>query len=314
MKNLKVVFMGTPDFAVPILERLIEETNVLLVVTQPDKVRGRNNKVSFSPVKELAVKNNIEVFQPEKIKENYKIIIDKNPDIIITAAYGQIIPEELLFFSKYKAINVHASLLPKYRGGAPINRAIENGEKYLGITIMYMDKLMDNGDMISQRKIELKEEDNFDTMNEKLSILGRDLLMDTLPSVLSGTNEREKQKEEDVTIIKLLKKEELLIDFNKDAISVYNKIRSLDSVPGAYAFLNNKKYKLFDVRVGSEKLDAVSKIIDIKDYLEIACKNGTIKVYNIQEEGKKKMSIKDFFNGHKKEEFLNKRFNYEENN
>lgn len=314
MKNLKVVFMGTPDFAVPILERLIEETNVLLVVTQPDKVRGRNNKVSFSPVKELAVKNNIEVFQPEKIKENYKIIIDKNPDIIITAAYGQIIPEELLFFSKYKAINVHASLLPKYRGGAPINRAIENGEKYLGITIMYMDKLMDNGDMISQRKIELKEEDNFDTMNEKLSILGRDLLMDTLPLVLSGTNEREKQKEEDVTIIKLLKKEELLIDFNKDAISVYNKIRSLDSVPGAYAFLNNKKYKLFDVRVGSEKLDDVSKIIDIKDYLEIACKNGTIKVYTIQEEGKKKMSIKDFFNGHKKEEFLNKRFNYEENN
>lgn len=314
MKNLKVVFMGTPDFAVPILERLIEETNVLLVVTQPDKVRGRNNKVSFSPVKELAVKNNIEVFQPEKIKEDYKIIIDKNPDIIITAAYGQIIPEELLFFSKYKAINVHASLLPKYRGGAPINRAIENGEKYLGITIMYMDKLMDNGDMISQRKIELKEEDNFDTMNEKLSILGRDLLMDTLPSVLSGTNEREKQKEEDVTIIKLLKKEELLIDFNKDAISVYNKIRSLDSVPGAYAFLNNKKYKLFDVRVGSEKLDAVSKIIDIKDYLEIACKNGTIKIYSIQEEGKKKMSIKDFFNGHKKEEFLNTRFNYEENN
>ena len=314
MKNLKVVFMGTPDFAVPILERLIEETNVLLVVTQPDKVRGRNNKVSFSPVKELAVKNNIEVFQPEKIKEDYKIIIDKNPDIIITAAYGQIIPEELLFFSKYKAINVHASLLPKYRGGAPINRAIENGEKYLGITIMYMDKLMDNGDMISQRKIELKEEDNFDTMNEKLSILGRDLLMDTLPSVLSGTNEREKQKEEDVTIIKLLKKEELLIDFNKDAISVYNKIRSLDSVPGAYAFLNNKKYKLFDVRVGSEKLDDVSKISDIKDYLEIACKDGTIKVYTIQEEGKKKMSIKDFFNGHKKEEFLNKRFNYEENN
>ena len=314
MKNLKVVFMGTPDFAVPILERLIEETNVLLVVTQPDKVRGRNNKVSFSPVKELAVKNNIEVFQPEKIKEDYKIIIDKNPDIIITAAYGQIIPEELLFFSKYKAINVHASLLPKYRGGAPINRAIENGEKYLGITIMYMDKLMDNGDMISQRKIELKEEDNFDTINEKLSILGRDLLMDTLPSVLSGTNEREKQKEEDVTIIKLLKKEELLIDFNKDAISVYNKIRSLDSVPGAYAFLNNKKYKLFDVRVGSEKLDDVSKIIDIKDYLEIACKDGTIKVYTIQEEGKKKMSIKDFFNGHKKEEFLNKRFNYEENN
>ena len=314
MKNLKVVFMGTPDFAVPILGRLIEKTNVLLVVTQPDKVRGRNNKVSFSPVKELAVKNNIEVFQPEKIKENYKIIIDKNPDIIITAAYGQIIPEELLFFSKYKAINVHASLLPKYRGGAPINRAIENGEKYLGITIMYMDKLMDNGDMISQRKIELKEEDNFDTMNEKLSILGRDLLMDTLPSVLSGTNEREKQKEEDVTIIKLLKKEELLIDFNKDAISVYNKIRSLDSVPGAYAFLNNKKYKLFDVRVGSEKIDDVSKIIDIKDYLEIACKNGTIKVYTIQEEGKKKMSIKDFFNGHKKEEFLNKRFNYEENN
>ena len=314
MKDLKVVFMGTPDFAVPILEKLITDTEVLLVVTQPDKVRGRNNKISFSPIKEIAVKNNIEVFQPEKIKQDYQTIIDKNPDIIITAAYGQIIPEELLFFTKYKAINVHASLLPKYRGGAPINRAIENGEKYLGITIMYMDKLMDNGDMISQRKIELKEEDNFDTMNKKLSILGRDLLMDTLPSIINSTNERIKQKEEDVTIIKLLNKEELLIDFNNDFVSVFNKIRSLDSVPGAYAFLNNKKYKLYDVRLGKNIIDEIGKVVDIKDYLEIACKNGTIKVYSIQEEGKKKMNIKDFFNGHKKEDFLYKRFNNEENN
>lgn len=314
MKDLKVVFMGTPDFAVPILEKLITDTEVLLVVTQPDKVRGRNNKISFSPIKEIAVKNNIEVFQPEKIKQDYQTIIDKNPDIIITAAYGQIIPEELLFFTKYKAINVHASLLPKYRGGAPINRAIENGEKYLGITIMYMDKLMDNGDMISQRKIELKEEDNFDTMNKKLSILGRDLLMDTLPSIINSTNERIKQKEENVTIIKLLNKEELLIDFNNDFISVFNKIRSLDSIPGAYAFLNNKKYKLYDVRLGKNVIDEIGKVVDIKDYLEIACKNGTIKVYSIQEEGKKKMNIKDFFNGHKKEDFLYKRFNNEENN
>lgn len=314
MKDLKVVFMGTPDFAVPILEKLITDTEVLLVVTQPDKVRGRNNKISFSPIKEIAVKNNIEVFQPEKIKQDYQTIIDKNPDIIITAAYGQIIPEELLFFTKYKAINVHASLLPKYRGGAPINRAIENGEKYLGITIMYMDKLMDNGDMISQRKIELKEEDNFDTMNKKLSILGRDLLMDTLPSIINSTNERIKQKEEYVTIIKLLNKEELLIDFNNDFISVFNKIRSLDSVPGAYTFLNNKKYKLYDVRLGKNVIDEIGKVVDIKDYLEIACKNGTIKVYSIQEEGKKKMNIKDFFNGHKKEDFLYKRFNNEENN
>ena len=314
MKDLKVVFMGTPDFAVPILEKLITDTEVLLVVTQPDKVRGRNNKISFSPIKEIAVKNNIEVFQPEKIKQDYQTIIDKNPDIIITAAYGQIIPEELLFFTKYKAINVHASLLPKYRGGAPINRAIENGEKYLGITIMYMDKLMDNGDMISHRKIELKEEDNFDTMNKKLSILGRDLLMDTLPSIINSTNERIKQKEEDVTIIKLLNKEELLIDFNNDFISVFNKIRSLDSVPGAYAFLNNKKYKLYDVRLGKNVIDEIGRIVDIKDYLEIACKNGTIKVYSIQEEGKKKMNIKDFFNGHKKEDFLYKRFNNEKNN
>ena len=314
MKDLKVVFMGTPDFAVPILEKLITDTEVLLVVTQPDKVRGRNNKISFSPIKEIAVKNNIEVFQPEKIKQDYQTIIDKNPDIIITAAYGQIIPEKLLFFTKYKAINVHASLLPKYRGGAPINRAIENGEKYLGITIMYMDKLMDNGDMISQRKIELKEEDNFDTMNKKLSILGRDLLMDTLPSIINSTNERIKQKEEDITIIKLLNKEELLIDFNNDFISVFNKIRSLDSVPGAYTFLNNKKYKLYDVRLGKNVIDEIGKVVDIKDYLEIACKNGTIKVYSIQEEGKKKMNIKDFFNGHKKEDFLYKRFNNEENN
>ena len=172
MEKLNIVYMGTPDFSVGPLEKLIEKYNVVMVVTQPDKEIGRKKEIKFSPVKECAIKNNIKVFQPSKIRENYKEILDEKPDIIITCAYGQIIPKELLDYPKYGCINIHASLLPKLRGGAPIHKAIINGYEKTGVTIMYMDEKMDSGDIIYQEKIEIKDDDNAGTLFDKLSDLG----------------------------------------------------------------------------------------------------------------------------------------------
>ena len=208
MKNLKVVFMGTPTFSVPILKTLIEMTNVLLVVSQPDREKDRKGNLLPTPIKQLAKENNIEVFQPSNIKKEYQKIIDTKPDIIITCAYGQIIPEELLKYPKYGCINVHGSLLPKLRGGAPIHHAIIDGEETTGITIMYMDKKMDSGDIISQREIIIEDNDNLDSLYEKMSYLGRDLLIDTLPSIVNGSNERIKQDQSKVTFGLNITKEE----------------------------------------------------------------------------------------------------------
>ena len=172
MKDIKVVFMGTPSFAVPVLEKLIENYNVIMVVCQPDRAKDKKGNIIYPPIKELALKNNIEVYQPLKLSSEYEYIIEKNPDIIITCAYGQILPSSLLDYPKYGCINVHGSLLPRLRGGAPIHHAIINGDKETGITIMYMDKKMDAGDIISQRSLEIKNTDNLDSIYSSLSILG----------------------------------------------------------------------------------------------------------------------------------------------
>ena len=171
MKNIKVIFMGTPSFAVPILESLINNYNVILVVSQPDKEKDKKGNIINTPVKELAIKNNIPVFQPNNIKEEYQKILDYNPDIIITCAYGQIIPDSILNYPKYGCINVHGSLLPKLRGGAPIHHAIINGDTETGITIMYMSSKMDAGDIISQKSIKIEEDDYLDIVYNKLSLL-----------------------------------------------------------------------------------------------------------------------------------------------
>ena len=253
MKNLKVVFMGTPSFAVPVLEKLIESTNVALVVSQPDREKDRKGNVLPTPTKQIAKSNNIEVYQPSKIKEEYQKIIDINPDIIITCAYGQIIPEIILNCPKLGCINVHGSLLPKLRGGAPIHHAIINGDKTTGITIMYMDKKMDSGDIISQEEIEIKEDDILDTLYEKMSYLGADLLIKTLPSIIEGTNERIKQDENQVTFGYNITKEEEKIDFNNDSISIHNRIRGLSSTPGAYCLLEEKRLKIYNSIITKEK-------------------------------------------------------------
>ena len=240
MKDKKVVFMGTPEFSIPVLEMLIKETNVILVVTQPDAYSGRGHNLKPSPVKEVALKNNIEVFQPTKIREDYNRILEVNPDIIITCAYGQIIPGILLNTPKYKAINVHASLLPKLRGGSPLHRCLINGYTETGITIMYMAEGMDDGDIIKQEKITISDSDNVGTIHDKLSEMGSKLLLETLPSIFDGTNERIHQDESEVTFAYNIKKEEEKVDFNKTAREVFNQIRGLYPFPVAYTVINYK--------------------------------------------------------------------------
>ena len=294
---MRVVFMGTPTFAVPILEELIKNYEVVLVVTQPDKEVGRKKILTPSPVKEVAIKNNIEVFQPTKIREDYQKIIDANPDIIITAAYGQIIPKVILDYPKYKCINVHASLLPKYRGGAPIHWAIINGDEYAGVTIMYMAEKMDAGDIISQDKI-LIGEYNTTELTGKLSLLGRDLLMKTIPNIVSGNINPIKQDEEKVTFAYNISKEDEKINWHNTCIMVYNQIRGLSQVPGGYALYNDKKVKIYASTYELKDIPGeIGEIVDTNKRLGIKVKNGVIYPLTIQLEGKNKMSIKDFYNG-----------------
>lgn len=289
--------MGTPNFAVPILEALIKEYEVVLVVTQPDKEVGRKRILTPSPVKECAIKNNIEVFQPSKIRSDYDRILEVKPDIIVTAAYGQIIPKILLDYPKYKCVNVHASLLPKYRGGAPIHWAVINGDEYIGVTIMYMDLLMDNGDIISQRKIKT-EDYNTTILTEKLSILGRDLLLETLPDIISGNINRVKQDEANVSFAYNITHDDELIKWDKSCIDVYNQIRGLSEIPGAYFMYKNKKVKVYASRYEQgDFIGDIGEIVDTNKCLGIKTKNGLIYPLIIQLEGKNKMPIKDFLNG-----------------
>lgn len=300
--------MGTPTFSVQVLQNLIENTNVLLVVSQPDREKDRKGNTLPTPTKELAIANNIEVYQPEKIKDSYEKIIALKPDIIITCAYGQIIPEEILNYPKYGCINVHGSLLPKLRGGAPIHHAIINGDKKTGITIMYMDKQMDAGDIISQEEIDILDKDTLDTVYEKMSHLGASLLMKTLPSILDGTNQRIKQDEEEVTFGYNIKKEEEKIDFKNSSRDIHNQIRGLSSTPGAYCLLDNKRLKVYQSEITSKTATAqTGQIVAIdKTGIYVNTNDFIIKLIDIKLEGKKRCHVQDFVNGIKKEEYIGK--------
>ena len=308
MKNLKVVFMGTPTFSVPVLEKLIENTNIILVVSQPDREKDRKGNLLPTPTKKIALDNNIEVYQPTKIKESYEYIISLKPDIVITCAYGQIIPEEILNYPKYGCINVHGSLLPKLRGGAPIHHAIINGDKKTGITIMYMDKLMDSGDIISQEEIEIQDNDNLDSIYEKMSHLGANLLIKTLPSILNGTNNRIKQNDNEVTFGYNITKEEEKIDFSNKSKDIHNRIRGLCSNPGAYCFLDDKRLKIYQSELTKKTSNSeVGKIVDInKTGIYVNTGDFIIKLIDIKLEGKKRCLVQDFVNGIKVEEYMGK--------
>lgn len=297
---LKIVFMGTPSFSVPILEALIDKYEVIGVVTQPDKLVGRKQIVTPSPVKECALKHNIKVFQPERIRLEYEEIMNLNPDIIVTAAYGQIVGMKLLNSPKYRSINVHASLLPLYRGGAPIHKAIMDGQKETGISIMYMEKQMDAGDILAQRSIPILDSDNCGTMFEKLSYLGRDLLLETIEKLVNNEITPIKQNEEDATFAYNISKEEELIDFTKEAKDVFNHIRALNPNPVAYMLLGEEKVKVYDSVVTNLKHNyECGKIyLGEKSKVLVACGNNTvIELLSVQPSGKKVMSARDFANG-----------------
>ena len=305
MKDKKVVFMGTPEFSVPVLEMLIENTNVIMVVSQPDSKVGRHQELRHTPVKECALKHDIEVFQPEKIRNEYQYILDKKPDIIITCAYGQIIPSILLDTPKYKAINVHASLLPKLRGGSPLHKCLIDGYKETGVTIMYMAPGMDDGDMIKQRKIEILEHYNVGDIHNKLSIIGSELLLETLPSIFEGTNERIKQDESEVTFAYNIKKEEEKLDFTKTAIEVHNHIRGLYPFPTSYTTLNGEIIKICESRIGEKKNGECGEIVSVyEDGLGVMCQDKEVIISKLKPAGKKEMSARDFVNGRGKNKLL----------
>lgn len=310
MKNTKVIFMGTPDFAVPVLKELIEHTTVVLVVTQPDKCVGRKQTLSKTPIKIVAEEANIKVFQPASIKQDYDLILNTEADIIITCAYGQIIPKVILDYPKFGCINVHASLLPKYRGGAPIHHCLINGDKTTGVTIMYMDTKMDNGDIITQETYNILDTDNVLTLHEKLSIMGANLLIETLPSILSGTNKRQKQDENKVTHAYNITRDEEEINFNKNGYDIINKIRGLNPWPLANFKINDTEIKVLEAEFIAKNNMIPNQVVEInKNNFGISCADGIIYLKKIKPFGKKEMLIKDYLNGIKKDELLNKKIN-----
>lgn len=300
MEKIKVVFMGTPDFSVPVLEGLIENYDVVGVVSQPDKRVGRHQELVNTPIKEVALKNNIVCFQPIKIREEYQEILDLNPDIIVTCAYGQIIPKEILDYPRLGCINVHASLLPKLRGGAPIHKSIIDGYSKTGITIMYMDVKMDNGDIISQRETVITDDDNLESVHDRLSLMGKELLLDTLPSIIDGTNSRIPQNEDEVTYAWNIKREEEKIDFNKTRREVFNLIRGLSPIPGAFTLLDNQEMKVYSSII-SDKVFLSKKNGEItglyKNGIGVNCSDGEIILTVIKPFGKKKMDASSYING-----------------
>ena len=307
MKDKNVVFMGTPDFAVPVLEMLIEKTNVIMVVTQPDKMVGRKKEIKFSPVKEVAINNNIEVFQPSKIREDYEALNELDIDLIVTCAFGQILPKEVLDLPKCGCVNVHASILPKYRGSAPIEYAIMNGDSETGVTIMYMDEGMDTGDIISISKLPIEANDTGGTIHNKLSLLGRDALESALENIFNKTCERIKQGS-DFTLAPKIKREDEHIDFYMEGEKIINKIRAFNPSPLANVVIDDKEIKVLDAKFVKKDVNKVREIIEIdKDKLGISCIDGIIYLSTVKPMGKNIMDIKSFLNGIDKDKYLGKK-------
>ncbi|PWA13459.1 methionyl-tRNA formyltransferase [Pueribacillus theae] len=301
--SLNIVFMGTPDFSVPILKRIIEDGyHVLAVVTQPDRPKGRKKVLTPPPVKVEALKHNLPVMQPEKLRNEYGQIINLKPDLIVTAAYGQMLPVELLEAPPFGCINVHASLLPEYRGGAPIHQAIIDGKKETGVTIMYMVKKMDAGDILQQVKVPIEEDDHVGTMHDKLSAAGAELLSKTIPLIEKGSIHPDKQEEDKVTFSPNIKREQELIDWTKDGEAIYNQIRGLHPWPVAFTYLDNKPLKIWwGEKVPLKKQDEPGKIVSVEENgFIVATGNLTgIKVVDLQPSGKKRMDAEQFLKGRK---------------
>lgn len=306
LMSTSVVFMGTPEFAVPILQSLIDnpEYDVQAVLTQPDHHIGRKRTLHQSPVKELAEQYNIEVLQPAKLSKSPEMekIINLQPDLMITAAYGQFLPTKLLAAAKIAAINVHGSLLPKYRGGAPIQYSIINGDKETGVSIMYMVKKMDAGDIISQRSIPIEDTDDSGTMFKKLSLLGRDLLLETLPKLISGDVNPVAQDPDKVVFSPNITSEQEQIDFRLPARLIDAKVRGLRPAPLGNMVIDGLRTKIYDMTPLEEKTDLEpGKVVRVtKHQLVIAAGDGTTyQINKLKPAGKKAMDITSYLNGHK---------------
>lgn len=298
--------MGTPEFSVPCLERLISDgEDVVGVFTQPDKPKGRGYEMSFSPIKECALKYNIPVFQPKSMRdgEALKILEQLQPELNIVVAFGKILPAEILYFPKYHSINIHASLLPRYRGSAPIQWVILNGEKKSGVTSMLMDEGIDTGDMLISGEVEITENMTAGELHDRLSVLGSDILSDTIKALKSGELKPVKQNDCDSCYAPMLSKELCPVDFNKSALEVHNQIRGLSPWPVATAVLNGNIIKLHQSRLSDYKDDKNSRagqIVKTDGVLTVVCGDGKcIDILSIQAQGKKKMSVKDYLLGHK---------------
>lgn len=311
MKDKRVLFMGTPKFACNVLQMLIDNCNVVGVVCQPDKETGRHHELTKCPIKEMAEEHNIKVFQPIKLRDEYQEILKVNPDVIITCAYGQMLNEEFINAPKYKTINVHASLLPKLRGGAPIQRAIMEGLDETGITIMRTDKGMDSGDIISSSAIPILEDDNYETLSNKLSVLGSNLLKETLPSIFDETCLYIPQNHEEKTLAKIITKEDEFISFNDTTKNIYNKIRALYPTPICYGVLDDQRIKIceasYNIKNNENKECGVIKTAT-KDGIVVSCLDGEIIIKKLQPVGKRIMDVKEYLNGIDKNKLLNKKF------
>lgn len=296
-----IVFMGTPDFSVPILRNLVAEGyNILGVVTQPDRPKGRKKTLTPPPVKVEAEKHGLKVLQPEKIRNEVEEVLALNPDLIVTAAFGQILPKELLEAPKYGCINVHASLLPELRGGAPIHYSILQGKDKTGITIMYMAEKLDAGDILTQVEVEITERDTVGSLHDKLSVAGVKLLSETLPMLLEGKITPQKQDESKATFASNIKREQEKVDWSKTGEEIYNQIRGLNPWPGAFTTLNNSLLKLWwgeKVQVNHQEVPGTVIKVEEDGFVVATGNNVAIKIIELQPSGKKKMNGEDFLRG-----------------
>ncbi len=303
-KDIRCVFMGTPEFACPILDYLIDEFNVVGVVCQKDKEVGRHRVLMAPPIKRLAISRGIDVYQINLRKE-YDDIVKLNPDIIVTCAFGQIVPSEILKLPRLGCINVHASYLPKLRGGAPIEHAIIDGYDKTGVSIMYMDESLDTGNIISQKEIFIEYSDTFDSLEEKIKKIGLELLKNTMPSIINGTCDSIKQDDELATFAKNISREDEHIDFNNKAIDIYNKVRGLYSNRLAYVLLNDIEVKVLEVCIGDKCNGDVGIINKIdKNGIYVSSLDNYIIIKRIKPSGKKEMDSISYVNGIGKDKLL----------
>ena len=299
---MNVVFMGTPEFAVPTLEALVKEHNVTAVVTQPDKPRGRGKKMMFSAVKEKALEYGLTVYQPEKVKDSdfVQVLKELAPDIMVVVAFGQILSEEILNIPKYGCINVHGSLLPEYRGAAPIQWSIIHGREYGGVTTMYMAKGLDSGDMILKAQEKIRDDDTYGSLYDRLSVIGADLLIKTLELIESGEAPRTPQNEAEATAAPMITREMERINWNDRADNIVNLIKGLNPQPVAHTLLKGEKLKIwFAEKEGKGYTGTPGEIVDVrkKDFVVMTA-DGAVAVKEVQAQGGKKMTTDAYMRGH----------------